>query len=82
MTGRPTVDEARMRDGRHRPRLSFEPLGGRGVRGEVRQEDLDGDVAGEPLVARAVDGRHPAGSERREDPVAIRQEVAGHGHGP
>jgi hypothetical protein len=69
-----------MRDGRHRPRLALEPLGRAGIGREVRKEDLDGGVAREALVVGAMDRRHATRSERRDDPVAVREEVAGRGH--
>ena len=36
---------------------------------EVRRQDLDGDVAPELAVARAIDLAHAAGAERRHDRV-------------
>ena len=35
-------------------------------------QNLDGDVAAEPRVARAIDLAHPAGAERRDDLVRAR----------
>ena len=73
-------DEAGIGDRGHGACLAIEAPGQDGVAREVRQEDLDRDVAVEPVVVRAMDGRHAAGSEERADPVAIGQDVAGRGH--
>ena len=38
--------------------------------GEVRTQDLDGDLAAQPKVLREVDDPHPATPDQRLDPVS------------
>jgi hypothetical protein len=52
---------------RRRARLLLEALAPVRVGGELRREDLDGDLAPEARVSRAIDLAHPSGAERRED---------------
>ncbi len=54
---------------RGRPRLLLEAPPPLGIRGALGGQDLDRDVAAEPLVPRAVDLAHPSRAERREDLV-------------
>src|SRR6185436_13898643 len=75
-------DEAGMRHGSHRPSLFLEAACQHRVARQVRQEDLDRDAAVEAFVVSAKDGRHATGAERRKDPVAVDQAVAGGGHRP
>ena len=56
-------------------RLALEAPQAVGVLGHLRRQDLDRDVAVEVRVGRAVDLAHPAGAERRGDPV-VRQRPA------
>ena len=49
---------------------------------EVRRQHLDGDVAPEPRVARAVDLAHPARPERRRDLVRPEAGPGREGHRP
>ena len=51
---------------RRRARLADEPAKVLGVREEVGPEDLHGDLAAEPLVARPVDLAHASGAEERK----------------
>ncbi len=39
------------------------------VRGEPRRQHLDGDIAAQLRVARAIDLAHPAGAQQRRDRV-------------
>ena len=50
------------------------------VRGQLRREDLDRDVAVQLRVARAVDLAHPARAERREDLVGTETCSGGERH--
>ena len=50
-----------------------------GVRCEVRRQDLDGDVAPQLAVARAIDLAHAARAERRHD--RVRPELTAHHRG-
>ena len=45
------------------------PQRGRGRAANARRQHLDGDVAAEPRVARAIDLAHPAGAEQADDLV-------------
>ena len=49
--------------------LALEPGERVGILGEVGRQHLDGDVAIEPRVARAVDLAHSAGAQRSQDRV-------------
>ena len=61
-------------------RLLLEAAHPVGVRGERRRQDLDRDLALEPLVARAVDLAHPSGADRREDLVGTEPRSGRQGH--
>ena len=65
------VDRADVRviERRERPRFAREAGAALGVGGEVGRQDLDGDVATELAVARAIDLAHAAGAERGDDRV-------------
>ena len=63
-----------------RARLLLEAAQAVGVRGERRQ-DLEGDLATEPRVARAVDLAHAARAEGAEDFVGAEPGARGQGHG-
>jgi hypothetical protein len=52
-----------------RPRLALEPRAAIGVGAEDVGQDLQGDVAPQPAVARAIDLAHAARAERRDDLV-------------
>src|ERR1051325_1568897 len=52
------------------PRLAAQPLAGIGV-AAVGAQDLERDVAPQPLVARAKDLAHAAGAERFENAIAL-----------
>ena len=59
-------------------RLALEAGEAVGIGGEGRWQELEGDVAVEPRVARAVDLAHAAGADCRDDlvwaqPAAWRQ---------
>jgi hypothetical protein len=58
-----------MREGGGGPGLALEALQPVGVCGDVLRQDLEGDLAIELGVARAVDLAHPPGTERGEDLV-------------
>jgi hypothetical protein len=60
-------EDVRMRERGDGLGLALEARERVGVGGQLRGEDLDGDVAVELRVAGAVDLAHPAGAERRED---------------
>ena len=61
-------------------RLPAEPRHEAVVLGQVLGQQLDRDLALQDVVARAVDGRHPAGSEPLVEPVPPRYLDAEHGH--
>ncbi len=52
--------------------LLLEAAQARRVLGEVGGEDLDGDLAPQPRILRAVDLAHPTGAERRDDLVGAK----------
>ena len=56
-----------MRKRRHGARLAFESGAPFGVGGDVGRQDLDGDVAAEARVARAIDFAHSPRAERTDD---------------
>ncbi len=60
-------DDVRVVQGGGRARLLLETLAAIDVRGELRREDLDGHVAPEARIARAIDLSHPSRAEGRED---------------
>src|SRR5262249_52236162 len=60
-------EDVRVRQRRDRLRLALEARERVGIGGQLRDEDLDGDVAIEPRIARAVDVAHPARAEVGED---------------
>ena len=62
-------EDVRVRERRDGLGLALEAGQRVGVRRQVRREDLDGHLAIELRVARAVDLAHPPGAERREDLV-------------
>jgi hypothetical protein len=49
---------------------------------KIRQQDLDGDIPVESLVMGSVDRRHPSGTDRAEDPIAIGEQVSDGWHRP
>ena len=59
--------DVRMVQPRDRARLAVEALAQLRARGEMRGQDLDGDVAVETRVAGAIDLAHAAGAERGDD---------------
>jgi hypothetical protein len=62
-------DDVGVRESRGGARLPFEALQPLRVGGELRGENLDGDVAAEARVARPMDLSHPSGADRRKDLV-------------
>jgi hypothetical protein len=69
-------NNVRMRDLRNRPRLATEALNLVRLVGDLAVQDLRGHPPLERLVARQVDGGHPAATKLRLEPVAARE------HGP
>ncbi len=63
------LGDSRVAQGRERFRLPLEANEAVRISGEELGEDLDGDVAIEPGVARAIDLAHAAGAERSNDGV-------------
>ena len=63
-----------------RERLPPEPRHEAIVLGQVLGQQLDGDLPLQDVVARAVDGRHPAGSEALVEPVPPRYLESEYGH--
>src|SRR5262249_1443630 len=61
--------DVRMRELRNGPRLAREPFAELRIVRELGRQDLDGDEASQPRVARAVHLAHPAGAERLFDLV-------------
>src|SRR5205823_4543460 len=67
-----------------RLRFAFEAGHAGGIFGEGRGQDLDGDVARELRIARAIYLAHPAGAERGDDFVRpqpssdVKRYVKGH----
>ncbi len=49
------------------PGLVLEPRAHRGIAGEVVGEHLDGHVAAEPGIVRAIHVTHAAGAQRLDD---------------
>ena len=67
-------EDVRMREPGDAHRLALEPRQRAGIRWRAAAgEDLDGDLAIEPRIARAVDLAHAAGAERGEDLVGPRR---------
>ena len=62
-------DDARVRQRGDRARLGLEPPPHLGIGRDVRRHHLDGDVAIEPRVARAIHLAHAAGADGFEDLV-------------
>jgi len=74
------LDDARMGRRGERQGLALEALGEGRIRGQVRQEHLDRDVALKAQVEGLVDGGHPADADRRIDPVPAGEDVTDDGH--
>ena len=51
------------------------------VADDGRWQHLDGDVAIQPSVARAIDFAHPAGAERRDDFIRAESSARNQAHG-
>src|SRR5262249_40942667 len=62
-------EDVRVRERGNRLRLALETRERLRILGHPLRQTLDGDVAAEPRVARAVDLAHPSRSQRREDLV-------------
>ena len=58
---------AGMRQGSYGAGLVLEPRAHRGIAGEVVGEHLDGHVAAEPGIVRAIHVTHAAGTQRLDD---------------
>ena len=56
-------------EGREHLRFACEACHAIGILGHGRRQDLEGDLASQPRVARPVDLAHPTGAERRQDLV-------------
>ena len=50
-----------------RLRFTLEPHASDGIVGNACRQNLDGDIAVQPGVARAIDLAHAAGPDRRDD---------------
>ena len=61
------VRDERMIQRREHPRLALEARQAIGIVDDRLGQDLDGDVAVEPGVARAIDLAHPTGADEPED---------------
>jgi hypothetical protein len=70
LTGLVNGDDARMVERGGEFRLAQEPLAETLARAELRTQEFERDPPVQPLVAGAIDDRHPAASERRLDPIA------------
>ena len=68
------ADDVVARERRKRPRLPREPAAPILLRRDERPQELDGDVALEPRVARAPDDAHPAFSDLLDQLVAASQD--------
>ncbi len=53
----------------------------RGVSGQLRRQDLEGDLTIESGVFRQIDLAHPPGANRLDDPI-VRDGLADHQGGP
>ncbi len=69
--------DIRVRDARRVPGLHLEACDEVGVLGELRPQDLHGDVTTEAHVMRAPDRRHAAGADLLEQAIAVGQQRAG-----
>ncbi len=49
---------------RQKPRFPLESRKAIGIGDDLVRQDLDGDLASEPRVARTIDLPHPAGTEQ------------------
>ena len=69
-----------MRQRRDRLGLALEPGERVGIRGEVRRQHLDRDVAVELRVSRPIDLAHAPRADRREDLVGTQPVAGGERH--
>jgi hypothetical protein len=74
-------DDAGVVEGGERLRLALEALEPLRARGHLGRQHLEGHVAPELRVGRAVDLAHPAGAERRGDPV-VGERLSDQGRSP
>ena len=72
--------DRRVREPGDRPRFPLEPFPHLVVRRILRREDLDGDVAAEMGVPRAIDLLHPARADGRDELVRPEAGTGGEGH--
>ncbi len=63
-----------------RPRFTLKPLARELGAGEARRQHLDGDLAVEAAVARAIDLAHTAGADGGDDLVRAEPSASGQGH--
>ena len=75
------MGDVRMIQRGERLRFACEPREAVGIVGEGVREDLEGHVAIEPRIARAVHFAHPAGTQRGEDLVRAEASTWSHGQG-
>ena len=73
-------DDVRMVQRRGRFGFLDKPLAAGLVRHPVVREDLDGDLAAEPRIARAIDLAHPARADEREHFIRAEVRPGGQGH--
>ena len=67
--------EVRVLEPRECRRLALEPLAQLGVVGDPGVQDLEGDVAAQPLVTRPPDHAHAAAPDLRAEAIAVGEDV-------
>ncbi len=72
------LDEVRMAQLRRQPRLVAQAVDVRRRRQAIGPQDLDGDLAREGQLGRAVDDTHPAAPDERVDPVLVVEDRSDH----
>src|SRR5262245_50802197 len=70
-----------MTESRNGARLVVESRQPGGVGGDVRRQNLQGNVTAEPSVPGAVDLPHPSGPERRDDVIRAKPSTGRERHG-
>ena len=74
-------DDVGVRERRGRARFPLETLQPVRIGGQLRWEDLDGDVAAQTRIARPVNLSHPSSAERRKNLVRAETLSWGKSHG-
>ena len=75
------ADDVRVIEDRGGPSLATEPIDESAIPGQVRMEDLDGDLAPQDGVVRPKDLTHPAGGDAGDDLIAAVDGCLDHGQG-